>query len=44
MLDQITPGAFTAFMTAMLAILPSLKKLTNVHVMIQRGVAAADRS
>ncbi len=42
MLDQITPGAFTAFMTAMLAILPSLKKLTNVHVMIQRGVAAAD--
>ncbi len=42
MLDQITPGAFTSFMTAMLGILPSLKKLTNVHVMIQRGVAAAD--
>lgn len=42
MLDDITPGAFTAFMTAMLAILPSLKKLTNVHVLIQRGVAAAD--
>lgn len=42
MLDDITPGAFTAFMTAMLAILPSLKKLTNVHVLIQRGVAAAE--
>ncbi len=42
MLEEITPGAFTSFMTAMLAILPSLKKLTNVHVMIQRGVAAAD--
>ncbi|MFK7955491.1 MAG: lipid A export permease/ATP-binding protein MsbA [Lysobacterales bacterium] len=42
MIDTITPGAFTAFMTAMLAILPSLKKLTNVHVLIQRGVAAAE--
>ncbi len=42
MLNDITPGAFTAFMTAMLAILPSLKKLTNIHVLIQRGVAAAE--
>ena len=39
---SVTPGSFIAFMTAMLGILPSLKKLTNVHVMIQRGVAAAE--
>ena len=42
MLETLTPGAFITFMTAMLGILPSLKRLTNVHAMIQRGVAAAD--
>ncbi len=39
---EMSPGEFTAFMTAMLAILPSLKKLTNLSAMIQKGVAAAD--
>ncbi|MEM9301104.1 MAG: lipid A export permease/ATP-binding protein MsbA [Pseudomonadota bacterium] len=42
MLETMTPGSFVTFMTAMLGILPSLKRLTNVHVMIQKGVAAAD--
>jgi subfamily B ATP-binding cassette protein MsbA len=38
----LTPGAFTAFMTAMLAILPSLKRLTQAQALIQRGLAAAE--
>jgi subfamily B ATP-binding cassette protein MsbA len=42
MLKEISPGSFASFMTAMLAILPSLKKLTSVLAMIQKGVAAAD--
>jgi subfamily B ATP-binding cassette protein MsbA len=41
-LETLSPGAFASWMTAMLAILPSLKKLTNVMAMIQKGVAAAD--
>lgn len=41
-LEILTPGAFTAFMTAMLAILPSLKRLTQAQAMIQRGLAAAE--
>ena len=41
-LVQMTPGSFITFMTAMLGILPSLKRLTNVHVLIQKGVAAAE--
>ena len=39
-LQRLTPGAFTAFMTAMLAILPSLKRLTSAQALIQRGLAA----
>lgn len=39
---RLSPGAFTAFLTAMLAILPSLKRLTNVQAIIQRGVAAGE--
>ncbi len=38
----MTAGSFIAFITAMLAILPSLRRLTNVLEMVQRGVAAAD--
>lgn len=41
-LERLTPGAFTAFMTAMLAILPSLKRLTSAQALIQRGLAAAE--
>lgn len=42
MQEDITAGEFTTFITAMLGILPSLKRLTNVQALIQRGVAAAD--
>ena len=41
-IERMTPGAFTAFMTAMLAILPSLKRLTSAQALIQRGLAAAE--
>ena len=38
--DRLTAGMFMALITAMMAMLPSLKRLTNVQSMIQRGVAA----
>ncbi|HVF34810.1 MAG TPA: lipid A export permease/ATP-binding protein MsbA [Candidatus Saccharimonadia bacterium] len=38
--DKLTAGMFMALITAMMAMLPSLKRLTNVQSMIQRGVAA----
>lgn len=41
-ITRLSPGAFTAFMTAMLAILPSLKRLTSAQALIQRGLAAAE--
>lgn len=37
---QLSPGAFMAFITAMLAILPSLKRLTTVQALLQRGLTA----
>ncbi len=37
----LTPGQFMSFITAMLLILPSLKRLTNVQNLIGRGVNAA---
>jgi subfamily B ATP-binding cassette protein MsbA len=39
--DRLKPGEFVALMTAMMAMLPSLKRITNVQGMIQKGVAAA---
>ncbi len=42
MREQTTPGHFMSFMTAMLLILPALKKLTNVTALLQRGVAAGE--
>jgi subfamily B ATP-binding cassette protein MsbA len=41
MADRLSPGAFVSLMTAMMAMLPSLKRITNVQGMIQKGVAAA---
>jgi subfamily B ATP-binding cassette protein MsbA len=38
---RLDPGAFVSLMTAMMAMLPSLKRITNVQGMIQKGVAAA---
>ncbi|GAB3037713.1 lipid A export permease/ATP-binding protein MsbA [Oleiagrimonas citrea] len=41
-IDSLTPGSFTTLIIAMGAILPSLKRLTNVQSDIQRGMAAAE--
>ncbi len=38
---RLQPGQFVSLMTAMMAMLPSLKRITNVQGMIQKGVAAA---
>ncbi|HWT16716.1 MAG TPA: lipid A export permease/ATP-binding protein MsbA [Patescibacteria group bacterium] len=40
--DGMTAGSFMALISAMMAMLPSLKKITNVQSMIQRGIAAAE--
>ncbi|WP_242107359.1 lipid A export permease/ATP-binding protein MsbA [Luteimonas aquatica] len=40
---RLTAGGFVALMTSMVAILPSLKQLTNVQNMLQRGIASAER-
>jgi subfamily B ATP-binding cassette protein MsbA len=40
--DGMTAGSFMALISAMMAMLPSLKKITNVQSMIQRGVAASE--
>ena len=41
-LEGLSPGDFMSFITAMLLILPSLKRLTTVQAMIGRGLAAAE--
>ncbi len=41
MIDTMTPGTFMALIVAMMTMLPSLKRLTTVQSMMQRGVAAA---
>ena len=41
-LADLTPGEFTTFFLAMAAIIPPLKRLTDVHAELQKGVAAAD--
>src|SRR5690606_18329681 len=40
---RIDAGEFVQLMTAMMAIIPSLRRVTNVQAVIGRGVAAADR-
>jgi len=40
---RLSAGDFVAIMTAMMAIIPSLKRLANVQALVQRGVAAALR-
>ncbi len=41
-LQTMSPGTFMSLITAMLMMLPSLKRLTTVQAMMQRGVAAAE--
>ncbi len=38
---HMSPGTFMSLITAMLLMLPSLKRLTTVQALMQRGVAAA---
>jgi subfamily B ATP-binding cassette protein MsbA len=40
---RLSAGGFVTLMTAMIAIIPSIKQLTNVQNMLQRGVASAER-
>ena len=42
LLETMGPGTFMSLITAMLVMLPSLKRLTTVQATVQRGVAAAD--
>jgi subfamily B ATP-binding cassette protein MsbA len=42
LLDTMDPGSFMALITAMMVMLPSLKRLTSVQSILQRGIAAAD--
>ncbi len=40
---RLNPGQFVQLMTAMMGIIPSLRRITNIQAVIGRGVAAADR-
>jgi subfamily B ATP-binding cassette protein MsbA len=40
--DETTVGGFMAFLTAMLLVLPPLRRLTGVNLTVQRGLAAAE--
>src|SRR5690606_18263061 len=40
---RLDPGEFMRLMTAMMGIIPSLRRITNVQSVIGRGVAAAER-
>ena len=39
---DFTPGRFMAFMTAMIALLDPVKRLTNVNALLQGGIAAGE--
>ncbi len=43
LVGQINAGEFVQLMMAMMAIIPSLRRLTNVQAVLGRGVAAAER-
>jgi subfamily B ATP-binding cassette protein MsbA len=43
LVGQINAGEFVKLMMAMMAIIPSLRRLTNVQAVLGRGVAAAER-
>ncbi len=40
--DIVTPGDFISYVTALMLLLPNLKRLINVTAPIQRGIAAAE--
>ncbi len=42
MRDAISAGDFVSFITAMMLLMPPLKRLTSVNASLQRGIAAAE--
>ncbi len=38
---NLSPGTFVAFISALILLLPPIRKLTNINAAIQRGIAAA---
>ncbi len=40
---RLTAGDFMTLMTAMVSLVPSLRQLTNVQSMLQRGISSAER-
>jgi subfamily B ATP-binding cassette protein MsbA len=42
-LGRMSAGSFVALMMAMMALIPSLKRITNIQSAVQRGIAAAER-
>jgi subfamily B ATP-binding cassette protein MsbA len=43
MKGRMSAGSFVSLMMAMLALIPSLKRITNVQSAVQRGIAASER-
>ncbi len=43
MAGRMTAGSFVSLMMAMMALIPSLKRITNVQSAIQKGIAASER-
>lgn len=39
---EVSAGIFMSVLAAMVAVIPPLKRLTNMHVLIQKGIAAAE--
>ncbi len=42
-MGRMSAGSFVALMMAMMALIPSLKRITNIQSSVQRGIAAAER-
>ena len=42
MRNEVSAGIFMSVLAAMVATIPPLKRLTNMHVLIQKGIAAAE--
>jgi ATP-binding cassette, subfamily B, bacterial MsbA len=40
---RMSAGSFVALMMAMMALIPSLKRITNIQSAVQRGIAASER-
>src|SRR5690349_20110338 len=43
MLGRMSAGSFVSIMMAMMALIPSLKRITNVQSAVQRGISASER-